>query len=330
MSFYIGNVKIDGKAILAPMAGITNAPFRLLASTYGAAYTVSEMISDKAIGFKNEKTLKMLNILPDEKIVAIQLFGHELDSMREAAKFICENTRCDFLNINMGCPVNKVAKKSNAGASLMKDPSYVYKLVKEIVDNVDKPVTVKIRAGWDQNSLNAVEVALAAEKAGASAVTVHGRTRMQMYRGKADLDIIKAVKEALSIPVIGNGDITCAQEAKHMLDYTKVDAVMIARGALGNPYIFREINEYLETGIALDKPSFEDKYNLILKHYDLLKAEKGEHLATLEMRSHVGWYLKGFPRVSALRGELCKETDFENVKKILFEYKEKLEKFEMK
>lgn len=304
MAFKIKDIEIKNKIMLAPMAGVSNSAFRTLARKYGAGLVFAEMVSDKGLLHKNEKTLNLLYMTDYEKPMAQQIFGSDLETMIDAALYIDKHSNCDVIDINMGCPVPKVAIKAQAGASLMKNPDKIYDIVSAIVKKVSKPVTVKIRSGWDFNSVNAVDVARQIEKAGASAITIHARTRSQGYSGKADLDVIKAVKEAVSIPVIGNGDIIDGPSAKRMLEYTNCDAVMIGRAALGNPWIFREIEAYLEDGTILDKPTYKEVEEMMIYHFQSLVELKGEHVACLEMRSHGPWYLKGIPHASSLRKQL--------------------------
>src|SRR5690554_68443 len=304
MAFKIKDITIENKIMLAPMAGVSNSAFRTLARKYGAGLVFAEMVSDKGLLHKNEKTLNLLYMTDYEKPMAQQIFGSDLETMVDAALYIDKHSNCDVIDINMGCPVPKVAIKAQAGASLMKNPDKIYDIVSAIVKKVSKPVTVKIRSGWDFNSVNAVDVARQIEKAGASAITIHARTRSQGYSGKADLDVIKAVKEAVSIPVIGNGDIIDGPSAKRMLEYTNCDAVMIGRAALGNPWIFREIEAYLEDGTILDKPTYKEVEEMMIYHFQSLVELKGEHVACLEMRSHGPWYLKGIPHASSLRKQL--------------------------
>lgn len=304
MSFKIGNLVIENKIILAPMAGVSNSPFRILSRQYGAGLVYAEMVSDKGLIYQNEKTKRLLYMTDYEKPMAQQIFGSDLKTMVEAALYIDQNSNCDIIDINMGCPVPKVAIKAQAGASLMKNPDLIYDIVSEIVKKVKKPVSVKIRSGWDHNSVNAVEVAKRIEAAGASAITVHARTRSQGYGGFADLDVIKAVKEAVKIPVIGNGDVIDGPSAKRMLEYTGCDAVMIGRGALGNPWIFREIDQYLKDGTLLERPSHQEIKEMMIRHMESLVELKGEHTAILEMRSHGPWYLRGIDHASTLRKQL--------------------------
>lgn len=306
MTFKIKDIEIQNKIILAPMAGVSNSPFRILARRYGAGLVFAEMVSDKGLLHKNEKTLNLLYMTDYEKPMAQQIFGSDLKTMVDAAVYIDQHSNCDVIDINMGCPVPKVAVKAQAGASLMKNPQKIYEIVKEIVGRVSKPVTVKIRSGWDFNSINACEVAKQIEAAGASAITVHARTRSQGYSGKADLDVIKNVKAAVNIPVIGNGDVVDGPSARHMLEYTKCDAVMIGRAALGNPWIFREIEAFLKDGTIIGKPTYDEIKEMMILHFEALVELKGEHVACLEMRSHGPWYLKGIPNASLLKRELSK------------------------
>lgn len=320
MEWKIRDITIKNQLVLAPMAGVTNEAFRLICKEYGVGLVVAEMVSDKAIGFKNEKTIKMTKVNEIEHPISMQIFGGDLESLVEGAKFLDNNSDCDIIDINMGCPVNKVAKKSLAGAALLKDPNKIYEIVKAVVNSVKKPVTVKIRIGWDENSINCVEVAKLIEKAGASAITVHGRTRSQFYSGKANWDYIKQVVENVNIPVIGNGDIVDYKTAKEMLDYTGCTAIAIARGALGNPFIFKEINEYLDNNIIIEKPTYDEILETILKQYNLLYKLKGERLALLEMRSHIAWYLKGLPGSAKVKDLCNKQNDFNEVKNIIINY----------
>jgi tRNA-dihydrouridine synthase B len=304
LAFKIGHIQIENKIVLAPMAGVSNSPFRLLARQQGAGLVYAEMVSDKGLIYKNEKTINLLFMTDEEKPMAQQIFGSDLDTMVDAALYIDEHSNCDIIDINMGCPVPKVALRAQAGASLMKDPDKIYDIVSNIVKKVSKPVTVKIRSGWDEQSINAVEVAKKIESAGASAIIVHARSRAQGYEGKANLDVIKSVKQAVKIPVIGNGDVVDGPSAKHMLDYTGCDAVMVGRGALGNPWIFNEIHHYLIDGTIIKRPSDEQIRDMMLSHLESLIRLKGEHVALLEMRSHGPWYLKGIPNAGTLRKQL--------------------------
>lgn len=319
MKWKIGNVEIENQLVLAPMAGITNEAFRSICKEMGAGLVVCEMISDKALSFHNAKTIKMTGVSENEHPLSMQIFGADKETLVYAAKWIYENTDADIIDINMGCPVNKVAKRAGAGSSLLKDPNKVYEITKAVVESTPLPVTVKIRIGWDENNINAVENAKMIEKAGAVAIAVHGRTRAQMYSGHANLDVIKDVVEAVNIPVVGNGDIVDGPSALHMLEYTGCKAIMIGRGALGNPWIFKEINAYFE-GEEFKRPSKEEIYNMIVDQYERLLKLKGERLALLEMRSHVGWYLKGMQGSAQIKNKANQALSFEEVKKILKEY----------
>lgn len=320
MSFQIRDIKIKNNLVLAPMAGVTNEAFRIICKENNVGLVMAEMVSDKAIGFQNKRTLEMTKVNPVEHPISMQIFGGEVESLVSAAKYIDEYSDADIIDINMGCPVTKVAKKAKAGASLLIDSDNVYNIVKNVVDAVKKPVTVKIRLGWDSNSINCIENAKMIEKAGASAITIHARTRAQMYQGKADWSYIKAVKESVNIPVIGNGDIVTIYDAKRMLDETHCDAIAIARGALGNPFIFREIDAYLRDGTVLPKATTKEIFNTIIYHHKLLEDLKGPHLALLEMRSHISWYLKGLPGSAKIKDICNKENDFNNIITILKNY----------
>jgi nifR3 family TIM-barrel protein len=320
MEWKIRDIVIPNQLVLAPMAGNTNEAFRIICKEMGCGLVMAEMVSDKAIGFNNVKTIKMTKVNPIEHPISMQIFGADIESLVNAAKFIDLKSDADIIDINMGCPVNKVAKKSGAGASLLQNPNKVYEIVKSVVEAVSKPVTVKIRLGWDSDHINCVEIAKLCEKAGASAITLHARTRAQMYSGKADWEWIKKVKEAVSIPVVGNGDIVDIESARKMLEYTGCDAIAIARGALGNPFLFREIKAALDGNDIPSRPTHEELYNTIVKHYHLLLELKGEHLAMLEMRSHVAWYLKGMPGSAKVKDECNHHTNFDEVLAILRDY----------
>ena len=320
MSFYIRDVLIPNRVVLGPMAGNTNYAYRKIAKEYGCGLVYAEMVSDKGLNYKNKKTQGMIIVGDDEHPVSMQIFGSSVADMVEAAKFIDEYSNCDIIDINMGCPVNKVAKKSKAGSALMQDPELVYDIVYNVVRSVKKPVTVKIRSGWDSAHINAVEIAKLIEKAGASAIAIHGRTRAQMYSGNADWNIIKEVKEAVSIPVIGNGDIKNCFDALRMINETGVDAVMIARGTLGNPWIFKEVDTYLETGVVLERPSYDEIHEVILKHVKYLRELKGDHLAMLEMRGQIAYYLKGLPNSTNVKKELFQTKTIDDTIKVVEEY----------
>ena len=319
MEWKIRNISIKNQFVLAPMAGVTNEAFRIICKKMNAGLVMAEMVSDKAIGFKNERTLGMTKVNPLEHPISMQIFGGDKESLVNAAKYIDEYSDADIIDINMGCPVLKVIK-SGSGSALLKDPDKIYDVVKAVVEAVKKPVTVKIRIGWDMESINCVEVAKKIEAAGASAICVHGRTRSQFYSGTADWKYIKMVKDAVKIPVIGNGDVTSIESAKKMLQETGCDAVAIARGALGNPFLFRELNAYFDENKIIDRPDNKEIYDTILWHHKLLLDLKGSHLALLEMRSHVAWYLKGMPGSAKIKDLCNRQTNFDDVSKIIKEY----------
>ena len=297
----IGNIEIKNSAALAPMAGVADCAFRELCASYGAAYTVTEMVSSKGIHYNSKKSAELMELTDKERPSGIQIFGNEPKTMADAAVFAMQ-FKPDFIDINMGCPAPKISG-NGAGSALMKNPDLCGKIVEAVCKAVDVPITVKIRKGWDDKSVNAVEVAKICEQAGASAITVHGRTREQFYSGKADLDIIAEVKKAVNIPVIGNGDITNANDAAQMLEKTNCDMVMIGRGALGNPWIFREINAWLNDLRSMFPPSPAEKVTVILRHIQAMCDYKGEEIAMREARKHVGWYMKGFKNAAELRRE---------------------------
>ena len=322
MAFKIGNIEIKNRVVLAPMAGISNSSFRRIIKSFGCGLIYAEMVSDKAITYGDSKTIKMLYMTDEERPIAQQIFGHDVDSFTNAAKYIYETMKPDIIDINMGCPVPKVALRSQAGSALLKNPERVRKIVEAVVASVPIPVTVKIRSGWDSKSINAVEIAKICEEAGASLITIHGRTRSQGYSGNVDLDIIKKVKEGVNIPVIGNGDIKTCYDAKKMLDYTGCDAVMIGRGVLGNPWLIKECVDYLEKGIEPKEVSLSEKLDMIKKHLDLLIDQKGEKVACLEMRSHFAWYLKGLPNTKKLKLNLQQVKTKKEVLELLDNYEE--------
>lgn len=298
----IGNAGLSGPFLLAPLAGITDGPFRRLCSQAGAALVYSEMVSAKGLWYGDKNTGKLLEILPGEGPVAYQLFGHEPEIMAFAARKLDSRMNVIF-DINMGCPVPKIVKNGE-GSALMKNPDLVYDLVAAAVKNTSKPVTVKIRAGWDEESVNAVEVARAVSAAGASAVAVHGRTREQYYSGKADWSVIAAVKRAVNIPVIGNGDVTDAASGIRMMEETGCDFVMVGRGALGNPWIFSELTAAWRGEPLPPPPTKEEKKAMMIRHFNDILELKGEYVAVREMRKHVGWYLKGVHGAAAFRGKI--------------------------
>ena len=298
-SVKIGAVLLDNQIVLAPMAGVTDLPFRLLVKEMGCGLVVSEMVSAKGLIYGNENTHSLISIDDRERPIAIQIFGSDSKIMAEAARLI-EQAGADMIDINMGCPTQKIVKNGE-GSALMRAPELAYEIMAATAAAVKIPVTVKIRSGWDDGSRNAVQIAELAEKAGIAAVAVHGRTREQFYSGLADRRIIKEVKDAVKIPVIGNGDIRSADDAERMLSETGCDAVMVGRGAQGNPWLFREIVHYLKTGEHSAKPDAETRVRMALRHLDMLIAFKGEHIGVREMRSHAAWYTKGMPKSAELR-----------------------------
>ena len=315
--FKIGNVEIPNKVVLAPMAGVCNNAYRRIIKEMGCGLIVAEMVSDKAIAYGNEKTIDMLYMTEDERPISQQIFGSDKESFVIAAKYIYENMHPDIIDINMGCPVPKVATRAQAGSALLKNPKKVYEIVSSVVASVPIPVTVKIRSGWDSSSINAVEIAKIIEKAGASAITVHPRTRAQGYEGNADWNIIKEVKQNVNIPVIGNGDIKSCFDAKRMLDETGCDAVMIGRGVLGNPWLIKECVDYLEKGILPKEITKNEKINMIKKHMNYLIKIKPEKVALLEIRTHAAWYLKGIPGTSKIKEELFKTKTIDEFMNII-------------
>lgn len=292
--FKIGNVDMKNRVVLAPMAGISNSAFRLTVKEFGAGLVCAEMISDKGIVSKNQKTMNMLYIDERENPLSLQIFGGEKDTLVEAARFVDKNTNADIIDINMGCPVPKITK-CDAGAKWLLDPNKIYDMVSAVVEAVDKPVTVKMRMGWDEEHIYAVRNAQAVERAGGSAVSLHGRTRVQLYEGQANWDIIREVKQSINIPLIGNGDVNTPQDAKRMLEETGCDAVMIGRAALGNPWMIYQTVNYLETGVLLEEPTAREKIDVCILHLDRLIKLKSEYVAIREMRKHAAWYLKGIP-----------------------------------
>ena len=302
----IGNIEIENCLALGPMAGVTDLPFRLLCKEMGCNMLYTEMVSAKAILYKNKNTKELLNIDKNEHPVGVQLFGPDPDIMAQIAAQV-EEGECDFIDINMGCPVPKIVNNGE-GSALLKQPKLVEEILTKMVKALNKPVTVKIRKGFENGTVYAVEIAKIAESCGVSAIAVHGRTREQYYSGKADWDVIKDVKKAVKIPVIGNGDIFSAEDAKAMKEYTGCDGLMVARGARGNPWIFREIKEYLENGNVIDKPTINDIREMIIRHAKMLVDYKGEYTGIREMRKHIAWYTAGLPHSAELR-RMCNQIE---------------------
>ncbi|MCD2255937.1 tRNA dihydrouridine synthase DusB [Agrilactobacillus fermenti] len=303
MEWKIGDVTIPNQIVVAPMAGITNAAFRITAKEFGAGLVVCEMISDRGIMHHNQKTMSMLFVDPNEHPISIQIFGGTKETLVQAAEFIDQNTSADIIDINMGCPVNKVVK-TDAGARWLLDPDKVYEMVKAVVSNVHKPVTVKMRTGWDEDHILAVENALAAQEAGASALAMHGRTRKQMYTGHADWDLLAKVSAQLTIPFMGNGDVRTPQDAKRMLDEVGADAVMVGRAALGNPWVLKQMLAYIEDGELLPEPTPREKIETAKLQLGRLVDLKGEKIAVPEFRQQAAYYLKGIPRAAKTRAKV--------------------------
>lgn len=311
----IGNLLLDNPFFLAPLAGITDSSFRKVCKEQGAGLVYSEMVSAKGLYYNDKATERLLNIYEEEKPVAFQIFGSVPSFITYAAEKLDGRENC-ILDINMGCPVPKVVKNGE-GSALLKDPNLVGDIVKAAVLSATKPVTVKIRIGWDAGSINAVEIAKVIEATGASAIGVHGRTREQYYSGKSDWNVIRQVKKAVSIPVIGNGDVFSGKDAIRLMEETECDFVMIARGALGNPWIFSEALAIWKGQSLPPPPSIQEKIEMILRHFDLLLEEKGEYAAVREMRKHAGWYLKGIPESAAIRRELNSIVKAESLKETI-------------
>ncbi len=312
------------KVVVAPMAGITNAAFREILQVYEPALIYSEMVSDKAINYRNDKTLEMLRVNPGENSVVLQLFGGEAETIAPATQYVSQHTNAVMIDLNAGCPVSKVVK-AGSGSSLMEKPQTLADMIHSMRDRSDVPISVKIRSGYDSKK-NAPQIARIAEDAGASLITVHGRTRSQMYKGKVDLDIIKAVKEAVNIPVIGNGDITSPEEAKAMIDYTGVDAVMVGRALRTSPWLIKQINDYLLTGTYTGSATNDARLDTVLEHARKLIALKGEAIAMLEMRTHAPAYLKGMPGATVIKRELVGIETFDAFQHIIESYRSDLQR----
>ncbi len=310
----IGNFEINGYAALAPMAGVADRAFRELCIDYGAAYVVSEMVSSKGLTMHDRKSDSLMTLGEKEKPAAVQIFGCDPETMAEAAKK-AQQTGCCAIDINMGCPAPKIAG-NGGGSALMKDPALAARITEKCVAAVEIPVTVKIRTGWDDDNLNAVEMAKMLENAGAAALTIHGRTRKQMYAPPVNIDMIKQVKQSLSIPVIGNGDIVDVHLAKQMYDETGCDFIMVGRGTLGAPWLFSQINEFLEKGIILPDPGIEEKMNVMIKHIQKLCEHKGDYVGMREARKHAAWYIKGIRGAASLRQEIGSLETLDQLKAI--------------
>lgn len=321
MSIKVGNVTIKGNLILAPMAGVTDLPFRLLCKEMGADLIYTEMVSAKGIYYDNKNTESLLEVLEKERPVSLQLFGSDPELMAEMAKKI-EHRNFDILDINMGCPVPKVVNNGE-GSALLKDPKQIGRIVRAVSQAINKPLTIKIRKGFGEEDCNAVEVAKIIEDSGAAAVAVHGRTREQYYSGKADWDVIAKVKEAVSIPVFGNGDVFSPETAKQLIDHTGCDGIMIARGVRGNPWLFSQIKTYLETGEYLPKPTVQEVTQMIKRHGRLQVQFKGEYLGIREMRKHVAWYTTGYPESARLRNMVNEVDSLEALDHLLDSYLER-------
>jgi nifR3 family TIM-barrel protein len=315
----IGNITTKNRVVLAPMAGVCNPAFRLIAKEFGCGLVCAEMVSDKAILHGNQRTMQMLFVDEREKPLSLQIFGGDKASLVEAAKIVDKQTNADIIDINMGCPVPKIIK-CDAGARWLLDPNKIEEMVSAVVKVVDKPVTVKMRIGWDHDHVYAVENAKAVERAGGQAVSVHGRTREQMYTGTADWAIIKEVKNAVDIPVIGNGDVFTPEDAKRMLEQTGVDGVMIGRAALGNPWMLYRTIEYLTTGTLLPEPNAKEKIRIAILHLDRLVDLKGERVAVKEMRKHMAWYLKGLKGSARVKDLIMEETKRDQMANTLLEF----------
>lgn len=319
----IGNVEIKNRIVLAPMAGISNKSYRTIIKEIGCGLIYSEMISTMGIIYNSKKTIDMIKIDDKERPISIQIFGSDIDSFVKAAKYVEEHSHPDIIDINMGCPVPKVALRSQAGSALLKDPQKIYDIVSNVVNNTHTPITVKIRLGWNNDSINCIEVAKQIEKAGASAIAIHPRTREQGYSGNADWSYIKKIKDAVNIPVIGNGDIKTIEDAKKMIDETGCDAIMIGRASIGNPWFIKECLEFVENNKIINRPSYEDIINMIIKHYNLIKENEGDRKAILDIKTHALAYLKYIPGTKELKNKfaICKnENEFMECINVLKEH----------
>ncbi|SHH42288.1 tRNA-U20-dihydrouridine synthase [Caloranaerobacter azorensis DSM 13643] len=320
----IGNIETKNNVFLAPMAGITDMAFRLICSELGAGLVYSEMISSKGLYYEDKKTYELMKIDKNERPIALQIFGHEPDIMAHVVLSVLnKRDDIDIIDINMGCPAPKIVKNGD-GSALLKEPKIVRQIVRAVVKASNKPVTVKIRMGWDEKNINAVEIAKIIEEEGASLVVIHGRTREQFYSGKANWDIIREVKNNVSIPVVGNGDIFIPEDAKRMIDYTGCDGVMIGRGSQGNPWIFKRIVALIEDGEEIPPPTNREKIDMAIKHLELLIKLKGEKIAVREMRKHIGWYIKGMPKAADMRRRINTIDNKDEIIDVLNKYLENL------
>lgn len=317
MGLKIGELELKNRVMLGPMAGVTDLPFRLICKEHGVGLMVTEMVSSKALHYGDKKTKELTAIEEAERPVALQLFGSDPEIMAEAVELLNDHN-CDAFDINMGCPAPKIVKNGD-GSSLMKTPALAGIIVEAVVKVTKKPLMVKFRKGWDDQSVNAVEFAKIIEAAGADAITVHGRTRDQFYSGHADYDIIRQVKQAVKIPVIGNGDVFSIEDARRMIEVTGCDGIMIARGAQGNPWLLGEVAAYLETGLQMDKPSHEERIATAIKHLELIVQYKGEHIGVLEMRKHAAWYIKGMKHAAKIKQEINHAQSPDDIRHLLNE-----------